>query len=213
MLGVATPEKIMVEARREKKITFRQLAQRIRVPSGFVIAPLLIITARPTKTTLLAGAAIAAAGLLIRAFASGFLRKNMELATAGPYAHTRNPLYLGTLLLGTGIAISGGTWWFVILFIGLYLFIYLPVMRAEADTLRQLFPDEYEHYRRSVPLLLPRLTPYRAPASIDSAGTEAKAPRAGRFDLGQYLRHREYRATIGALAVYALLVARMLLEL
>jgi protein-S-isoprenylcysteine O-methyltransferase Ste14 len=183
-------------------MNFRQLAQRIRVPAGFVLAPLLIISARPTRTSLIAGAIIAAIGLGIRAWASGYLRKNKELTTAGPYAHTRNPLYLGTFLLGTGVAVGAGAAWFVALFMALYLLIYLPVMLAEAETLERLFPAEYEQYASRVPLFLPRVTPYRATSQ----------PEAQRgFDLSQYLHHREYRALIGFIAVYAVMAAKMLL--
>lgn len=196
----------MFEARRENKLRFRQLAQRIRVPAGFVLAPLLFIAARPTVGTLVAGAAVAVIGLSIRAWASGCLMKNMRLATAGPYAHTRNPLYLGTFLLGAGIALSSGALWFAALFISFYLMIYIPVMMAEAETMTRLFPDEYEHYSKRVPLFLPRLSPYRKPAPSN----ESDGSRAEGFDLSRYRRHREYRAAIGTLFVYALLVARMI---
>ena len=195
----------MFEARRENKLTFRQLAQRIRVPAGFILAPLLLISARPTINTLVVGAALAIIGLSIRAWASGCLMKNMRLATSGPYAHTRNPVYLGTFLLGTGIAVSGGALWFVALFGAFYLLIYVPVMLAEAETLKPLFPDEYDHYSKHVPLFLPRLTPYRKPKdSVEADGSQARG-----FDLSRYMRHREYRAAIGTLAVYALLIAKM----
>ncbi len=193
----------MIEARGENRVTFRQIAQRIRVPAGFVLAPLFIITARPTVQSLAAGAGLAAVGLAIRAYASGYLKKNMELTTTGPYGRTRNPLYLGTFLLGAGIAASGGAWWFIALFLALYLLIYYPVMMAEADTLRKLFPEEYERYSRAVPMFFPRATAYRAEESRERR----------RFDKAQYLRHREYRALIGTLAVFALLAAKMLLKL
>src|SRR6266542_2512731 len=98
---------------RESRLTFKKLAQRIRVPAGFVLAPLLLISARPTLASLMAGAFVALIGLAIRAWASGHLKKNQELTTSGPYAHTRNPLYLGTFLLGTGVAVGGGAPWFV----------------------------------------------------------------------------------------------------
>jgi protein-S-isoprenylcysteine O-methyltransferase Ste14 len=181
-------------------MTFRKIAQRIRVPAGFVLAPLLLIAAKPTPRWLIIGVAVAVAGLMIRAWASGCLKKNMELTTSGPYAHTRNPLYLGTFILGTGIAMSSGAIWFVALFMTLYLLIYVPVMFAEAETLRKLFPAEYKHYSLSVPLFLPRLTPYRA--------TQAAGVR--RFALSQYAKHREYRAALGLVVVYALLVAKFL---
>ena len=181
--------------------TFRKIAQRIRVPSGFVLAPLLVIAAKPTPRSLIIGAAVAFIGLMIRAWSSGYLKKNMELTTSGPYAHTRNPLYLGTFILGTGIAISSGAIWFVALFMALYLLIYVPVMFAEAETLRELFPAEYNQYSLSVPLFVPRLTAY---------GAAQKGSGARRFALSQYAKHREYRAALGLVAVYALLAAKFL---
>jgi protein-S-isoprenylcysteine O-methyltransferase Ste14 len=195
----------MVEASRER-ITYRKLAQKIRVPAGFILAPLLIIAAHPTGASLIAGAAVALIGLTIRAWASGHLRKNQELCAAGPYAYTRNPLYLGTFIMATGIAIATASLWFVALFILVYLLIYIPVMAAEAEYMLELFPDEYEQYSRRVPLMFPRLTPYR-PESARSL-QEGAPSRSRRFDLALYIRHREYRAAIGIAFVLALIAAR-----
>jgi len=189
-------------------VTLRQIAQRIRVPAGFVLAPLLFITARPTAATLITGAAVAVIGLTIRGWASGYLKKNEELTVTGPYGHTRNPLYFGTFFLGAGVAIGAGTLLFTVLFIGLYLFIYLPVMFAEADTMRALFPRDYEHYSKQVPLFLPRFTPYREAREAASVGNQE-----GRgFDSSLYLRHREYRAAFGLLVVYVLLAVKLVLS-
>ena len=185
-------------------MTFRRFAQRIRVPTGFVLAPLLLISARPTPASIALGAVVSVVGLMIRAWASGYLRKNQELTTSGPYARTRNPLYLGTFILGTGIAIASGALWFVALFMALYLLIYVPVMMAEAETMRQLFSREYDHYSRRVPLFLPSFLPYRAPSIGD--GREARIER--RFDGARYLKHREYRAAVGLAVIYALLAAK-----
>ena len=192
----------MFEAAKENQLTFRKLAQRIRVPAGFLLAPLLIIAARPTLRSLVVGAAIAILGLMIRAWASGYLKKNLELTTSGPYARTRNPLYLGTFILGAGIATASGALWFVALFMVLYLLIYVPVMLAEAETLRKLFPEEFDLYSRSVPLFLPRLTPFAA------KGDQKPACGERRFAVSQYMKHREYRAALGLVAVYTMLLAK-----
>ena len=189
----------MVEVGRER-ITFRKVAQRIRVPAGFILAPLLLIAARPTRASLIAGALLALAGLAIRAWASGHLRKNQELCVAGPYAYTRNPLYLGTFVMGIGVAVATSAPWFVALFIAFYLLIYLPVMSAEADYMRELFPDDYLTYSRQVPLFFPRPTRYRPPV--------VKGASSQRFDVSLFLRHREYRAAIGVAFVLALIAAR-----
>jgi len=194
-------------------VTFKQITQRIRVPTGFALAPLLFISARPSPASLAAGAFVAVIGLAIRAWASGHLKKNQELAISGPYAHTRNPLYLGTFLLGMGVAIGGGTAWFVAVFAAVYLSIYVPVMLAERDTMCDLFSAEYEEYRKHVPLFVPRFTPYGGHRA-NSYAAQLKRPmwRAGReFELSLYMRHREYRAALGFAVIYALLATKMFL--
>src|SRR5947207_1100877 len=194
----------MVEATRSNRLRLLQLAQRIRVPAGLVLAPLLIIAARPSPRGLLMGALVAVIGLLIRAWASGYLKKNLELTVTGPYAHTRNPLYLGTFIMGGGIALASGAWWFAAVYVALYLLIYVPVMIAEGETLNQLFAGEYPDYSREVPLFLPRATAYRSTASEKMNGEQ-------RFAFSQYLKHREYRAAIGVVAALAVLIAKYLL--
>jgi len=178
--------------------------QRWRVPLGFLIAPLFLLLAEPGARTLAAGGTLALLGLLIRAWASGHIRKNDALATSGPYAHTRNPLYLGSFVMGLGftVAASGRWWQFVVLgaaFAVLFLGIYLPVMRVESQTLAGKFGGEFDAYARAVPLFLPRPTAYRG------------ANETG-FDPKLYLRYREYRAALGLLAAFALLVLKWLLS-
>src|SRR5262249_12879414 len=153
-----------------------QFAQRIRVPAGFLLAPLLLIAARPNHVSVTVGCVIAVAGLGIRAWASGCLKKNEELATNGPYAYTRNPLYLGTLLLGLGVSVCTGSWWFASIFAVFYLLVYIPVMVAESETLRELFPDQYPAYSRRVPLLVPRLTPFDIRPQTELAYKPERAP-------------------------------------
>lgn len=182
---------------------FRKFMQRFRVTAGFVLAPLLLIAARPTRLSLLIGALIAVTGLVIRAWASGYLKKNQELTVTGPYARTRNPLYFGTFILGTGVAVASGAWWFTILFAALYLLIYVPVMSAEAETMHNLFPDDYGDYSQQVPLFLPRLTAYHKPG-------EQREPAEKSFDISLYLRYREYRAAIGCAVVFLLMMAKMI---
>jgi protein-S-isoprenylcysteine O-methyltransferase Ste14 len=87
-------------------ITWATVARRIRVPVGFAFAALYLWLARPTGVSILGGAAFIALGVLVRALASGQLNKNEQLAVGGPYAYTRNPLYLGSLVLALGFAIA-----------------------------------------------------------------------------------------------------------
>ncbi|HKO63416.1 MAG TPA: isoprenylcysteine carboxylmethyltransferase family protein [Pyrinomonadaceae bacterium] len=170
--------------------------QRWRVPLGFLSAILFMVFARPRFTTLVIGAVISVLGLLVRAWASGHIRKNSALATSGPYAFTRNPLYLGSFLLGLGFTIASGYWPLGILFALLFLGIYFPVMRVESATLAGLFGKNFEDYARQVPLFFPRITPYRS-------GEPAKG-----FDSSLYMRYREYRAALGLVIAWALLVLK-----
>jgi protein-S-isoprenylcysteine O-methyltransferase Ste14 len=142
----------------------------------------------------MAGVTVSVFGLLLRAWAAGHIRKNSALATSGPYAFTRNPLYLGSFLLGLGFTIGSGWWPLGIIFVVLFLGIYLPVMRVESETLAQLFGESYQRYARGVPLFLPRLTPYRS----EGGKTE--------FDRSLYMRYREYRAALGLLVAWGLLI-------
>jgi protein-S-isoprenylcysteine O-methyltransferase Ste14 len=168
--------------------------QRWRVPLGFVCAALFILLAKPTRLTLIAGAIVSLFGLALRAWSAGHIRKNDALATSGPYAHTRNPLYLGSFILGLGFTIASARWPLALLFVALFLGIYFPVMRVEAKTLAELFGETYERYAGDVPMFLPRLTPY--------AGRNA----GSRFDTSLYLRYREYQAGLGLLIAWVMLV-------
>jgi protein-S-isoprenylcysteine O-methyltransferase Ste14 len=181
----------------------RTFMQRVRVSSGFLLLPLLFLAARPAAITLLSGAAVSAVGLLIRGLASGYLKKNEELTTSGPYARTRNPLYVGTFVLGAGAAIASASLWFIAAYLIFYLVIYVPVIMAEAETMKKLFKEEYSLYSRHVPLFFPRITAYRAEGSAKNAER--------RFAFSQYMKHREYRAAIGCAAVFLALMAKMLL--
>jgi protein-S-isoprenylcysteine O-methyltransferase Ste14 len=171
--------------------------QRWRVPLGFACAVIFLYFATPSVTTLTVGAAVALPGLLLRAWASGHLRKNETLATTGPYAYTRNPLYLGSFLMGVGFTIAAGQALLTIIFIVMILGIYLPVMRVESATLAMLFGKKYDRYAKEVPLLFPRFSPYRRTGEV-------------RFDRKLYVRYREYRAAIGVVFVWMLLAAKMI---
>ena len=130
----------------------------------------------------------------MRAWSTGHLRKNDALAVTGPYAYTRNPLYLGSFLIGVGFTIASGRFVLGIIFAALFLGIYVPVMRVESATLAELFGERYQRYLKAVPLFLPRLAPYRD-------GTED----TGRFDASLYKRYREYQAAMGLVIAWALL--------
>jgi protein-S-isoprenylcysteine O-methyltransferase Ste14 len=171
--------------------------QRWRVPLGFLCALLFLVLARPTPRALLIGAAVSLLGLVIRAWAAGHIRKNAQLAVSGPYAFTRNPLYLGSFILGLGFTVASGRWELALLFAALFLGIYFPVMRVEASTMTELFGDQYKVYGDAVPLFFPRLTPFK---KADSTPIK--------FDASLYLRYREYRAALGLAVAWGLLVVK-----
>lgn len=171
---------------------WRARLQRLRVPLGFVAAVLFVFASQPSWQSLAWGVPLALLGVLIRAWASGHLRKNAELAVSGPYAHTRNPLYFGSFVLALGCAVSGGTWWLGAWLLLFFLAVYWPVMQAEAGHMQQLFGAAYREWALAVPLFWPRLTPY--------ANGQVRS-----FTWRQYQRHREYRALIGVGLVLAIL--------
>src|SRR5712664_1871578 len=170
--------------------------QRWRVPLGFACLALFLLLARPRPLTLLVGAIVALPGLALRAWASGHLRKNEALATSGPYAYTRNPLYLGSFVIGLGFTIAAGRLILGLVFAVLFLGIYVPVMRVETKTLDELFGKDYQDYAGAVPLFLPRVNAYRAGA--------AKA----KFDPALYRRYREYQAANGLVVAWLLLAIK-----
>lgn len=162
-----------------------------------LILPFLWL-ARPTPGLLAAGAGLAALGLLIRGWAAGVIHKERKLTVQGPYAFTRNPLYLGSLFLGLGVTVAGGRWYFVVAFLLFFFVVYGRTIRGEAELLEELFGDRYRHYARHVPALRPRPTPYRP---------EEPRSRAS-FTLSRYRRNREYEALLGTVAGFAFLAVK-----
>lgn len=188
----------MAESRHdEPKNNWAKIARRIRVPLGFAFAVFYLGLARPSWSFIGLGALAILPGLLIRALASGHVRKNEALATTGPYAYTRNPLYLGSLLIGAGFAIAARSWWIALALVGMFFAIYLPVIYGEEKFLREKFPD-FAEYARNVPRMFPRLTPCLR-----------REDNSGRFCFDLYRQHREYNALLGTLLMLAVLIAKM----
>lgn len=146
---------------------------------------------------MLASLLLVVPGLWLRAYAAGYVRKNAELTRTGPYAYTRNPLYLGSMMIAFGFAWAAASWIIFITLAVLFFVIYLPTIRSEEQYLRAHFAG-FDDYAKQVPRLFPRFTP---------AATNAES---GRFSSERYLHHREYNACMGAIAIYAALAARLL---
>jgi hypothetical protein len=175
-----------------------KIARRIRVPAGFLFAAFYLWRARPSATSLAWSLLLVAPGLLLRAYASGYVKKNAELTMTGPYAYTRNPLYLGSMMMAFGFAAASRSLWITLLLAFLFVLIYAPTIYSEEQFLRATFPA-FASYAQRVPRLLPRLTP-------------AKFPGHGSFSSTLYRQHREYNSLLGACAVYAVLVATLWLR-
>ncbi|MBA3973524.1 MAG: protein-S-isoprenylcysteine methyltransferase [Candidatus Solibacter sp.] len=175
---------------------YAKRVQRLRVPLGFVLAAVFLYLASPHWRSLLAGLPLSAAGLALRTWAAGHLRKDESLVWSGPYAWTRNPLYLGTFLIALGCAIAAAQPVIIASVFALFFLIYIPVMEQEQEHLGNLFPA-YAEYAARVPLLLPR--PPRVHSPLRYSG-----------DL--WRRNKEWKAWYGFLAVEAFLLVQVLLS-
>ena len=196
---------------------WQRIARRIRVPLGFLAAgPYLFELWRraPQPAAIAWSLALVLPGLWLRAYAAGDVKKTRELTMTGPYAHTRNPLYLGSMLIAGGFALALLSWPVALVLAVGFLVIYVPVIASEERFLRATFP-QFDAYSRHVPRLIPRLTP--APDSLISCTPPVqpggKIP-TGTFSFSLYLKHREYNSGIGAALLYlSLLLLRPALRL
>lgn len=174
-------------------LTMRQL----RLRAVWLIVIPFFWLASPSATTLALGASLTLLGLLIRGWSAGTIHKDRELTVSGPYAFTRNPLYLGSFFIGLGVATAGGHWIWPVVFLLFYATVYTRTMAGEARHLRELFPERYDEYAAEVPAFLPRLTSYRA----TGGGTHG-------FRWAQYRRNNEWEAALGAVAAFGVLALK-----
>jgi protein-S-isoprenylcysteine O-methyltransferase Ste14 len=187
----------------KQRTGWQKIARRIRVPLGFVFAGVFLWLARPTWQTMLASLVLVAPGVWLRAYAAGYVRKDAELTRTGPYAYTRNPLYLGSMMIAFGFAAAAGSWVILIVLAALFAVIYIPTIQSEEGYLREHFAG-FDEYAAKVPRLLPRLTAAAFPANENASG--------GRFSAVQWRHHREYNALMGAGAIYLALAVRLFLH-
>jgi protein-S-isoprenylcysteine O-methyltransferase Ste14 len=166
---------------------FARAFARRRVALGFALGAVVLWLADPTPATITAGVAVAAAGEAIRFWAAGHLMKSTEITMSGPYRWLAHPLYVGSSIIGVGLAIACGRIGPAVL-IAMYLIVMLTVAaRTEETFLRERFGAEYDRYRRS-----------------DGAGSTAGKP----FSLAQALANREHRAVVGIAVAVLLLVLK-----
>jgi protein-S-isoprenylcysteine O-methyltransferase Ste14 len=171
---------------------------------GFVFAGVYIWLARPTFVSMAWSLLLVLPGLWLRGYAAGYVKKNAELTMTGPYAYTRNPLYLGSMLIAFGFAAASKSIVIVLLLAVLFAIIYIPVIHSEEAFLRSRFAD-FDAYAASVPRLVPRLRPV-------SVATREPERSAGSFSFPLYRKHREYNALMGATAIYAVLALRIVFK-
>jgi protein-S-isoprenylcysteine O-methyltransferase Ste14 len=179
-------------------VSYSLLAKKLRLPLGFALGIGYLIFARPTPRVLAIGAAVAFVGLLIRAWASGHIMKNDRLATTGPYAYTRNPLYFGSFLISAGFALAAH-WTLLILVAAFFALIYVPTMQRERANISGRFPEAYAEYERHVPAFFPRFTPWRGGDGGQERG----------FSSALYMKHGEWKAALGYAGALVVLVLRV----
>ena len=162
---------------------FADFVQKLRVPAGFLLLVTFALLSRPDSQSLAFGLPVSVIGLGLRGWASGYLAKNEKLATCGPYAFMRNPLYAGTLIAALGIVVASRSPWLALIFGFVFLLVYLPAVELEEQHLRTLFP-EYAAYANRVGRFFPL----------------APLERGGRhFSFALYRRNQEYKAAAGFL--------------
>ena len=173
---------------------YRHVVRR-RVALGFAAAALFLLFASPSRASVFLGFGFALLGEALRTWSSGVIVKTKELSTEGPYGLVRNPLYVGNFLIGLGVAIMGGRWLFVPVFLGVFLPVYSGLVAKEEKRLLELYGEAFEEYCRAVPRFVPRSLPWPLP----SAPYDAKR---------MLLKHREWQAWLGVYAVTVYLLLR-----
>jgi protein-S-isoprenylcysteine O-methyltransferase Ste14 len=168
---------------------------RWRVRLGYPLAIAVLFFARPQPRSILCGALVGLVGLALRAWAAGYLHKQEVLTVTGPYAYTRNPLYLGSAVLALGVAIATRSW-ISSLLLGVYFTVfYSIVIRREESELRPRHAENFDRYAAAVPMFFPRLSP----AKFSDGGN-------GAFSRIQYKKNHEWQAAVGFLLLLVVLV-------
>ena len=179
-------------------MTIRNAIYRWRVRMSLISVLAALVLANPNTYSLLAGMGFISLGLLLRGWACGHLTKDRELTTSGPYRYTRNPLYLGSLLIALGVTASSRSWWVAGLFVLNFLVFYSVAIFTERKVMQKLFPDAYAAFSRQVPLFFPTFRP--------NPDARLKA-----FSWELYRSNKEYRALQAAVIFLLILTIRMLL--
>ncbi len=181
----------MPESRLKKRLC------RWRVRAGLIGVGLVIILARPDLSSLITGLAVSLPGLLLRTWAAGHLKKDKELTVSGPYRYTRNPLYLGNLIIGLGVIVASQSLWVLGVFVVYFLLFYPLIIQVEVEKMKKLFPEEYEVYAKKTSVLIP----YRKPFSPSKKNL---------FSGLLFRENKEWRALIGTVILWLVLLGKYL---
>ena len=168
----------------------------MRVPAGTILGVIFLLLMHPSARSLWIGGAIALPGSLLRIWAAGHIEKGRVLTQGGPYAFTRNPLYLGSFFMALGIIVGGQGYWLLPAFGIFFALFYFPVMKAEEQELRAGYGDRFIEYSRSVPLFIP---------SFRKAGDASST-----FLWSRAIRNREHRTIAGLIIAEAVLILQNL---
>lgn len=164
-----------------------------------LLAAVLVLRPHGGLRAYIVGIVLVALGEVVRFWAAGYISKDAVIATGGPYAFVRNPLYFGSLLLSIGYGlVSGFGWVGVVVLVALYLLFHLAAIFYEESFLKAKFGQPYLDYFRRVPRLIPSPRP--------------RTTGAGRFSWAQALKNREQVSALFAVIFVALLGLRFVLH-
>lgn len=178
--------------------SWKQFAQKTRVPAGTILGIIFLLLMHPSIRSLWIGAAVTLPGCLLRFWAAGHIDKGKALTQGGPYAMTRNPLYLGSFLMALGIILGGQGYWLLPFFAIFFAAFYIPVMKAEADHLQSVYGREFVAYSRRVPAFFP---------AFQKAGAGTSA-----FLWSRVVQNREHRNVIGLAVAESILILKFFLQ-
>ena len=167
---------------------------RYRSFVGILCLIALLYLAKPSPVSVAVGFFFIIAGMFFRAWASGYINKDKELATDGPFSLTRNPLYFGNFILGLGIAIAGNNEYSYGIFFCFYLSFFPFLMVIEHKRMKEKFGEAYEKYAGNLHSFFPKI----------------KKIKKGEYNISYYMKNREYRVLYFSLFVIAIMILKVL---